>query len=91
MSSRYFFSRLLSSKVAYEDSDMSLSVSNLQNNIEWSGQNINTIFADRYRIFDIKFLRFLIDILRFNRFVKKNIDELSNDKKPLRAQRPEVL
>ena len=36
--------------VAYEDSDMSLSVSNLENNIEWSGQNINTIFADRYRI-----------------------------------------
>ena len=33
--------------------------------------------------FDIKFLRFLIDILRFNRFVKKNIDELSNDKQPL--------
>ena len=69
--------------VAYEDSDMSLSVSNLQNNIEWSGQSINTIFADRYRIFDIKFLRFLIDILRFNRFVKKNIDELSNDRRPL--------
>jgi len=69
--------------VAYEDSDMSLSVSNLENNIEWSGQNINTIFADRYRLFDIKFLRFLINILKFNRFVKKNINELSKDKQPL--------
>ena len=69
--------------VAYEDSDMSLSVSNLQNNIEWSGQNINTIFADRYRLLDIKFLRFLLNILKFNRFIKKNINELSKDKQPL--------
>ena len=69
--------------VDYEKSDMSLSVSNLQNNIEWSGQSIDTIFADRYRFFDIKFLRFLIDILRFNRTVKKNIDELSKDNQTL--------
>ena len=34
----------------------SLSVSNINNNIEWSGQSINTIFADRKRIFDINFL-----------------------------------
>ena len=69
--------------VAYEDSDMSLSVSNVHNNIEWSGQNINTIFADRYRLLDIKFLRFLLNILKFNRFIKKNINELSKDKQPL--------
>ncbi len=69
--------------VAYEDSDMSLSVSNVHNNIEWSGQNINTIFADRYRLLDIKFLRFLLNILKFNRFIKKNINELSKDKQSL--------
>ena len=62
---------------------MSLSVSNVHNNIEWSGQNINTIFADRYRLLDIKFLRFLLNILKFNRFIKKNINELSKDKQPL--------
>jgi len=69
--------------VAYEDSDMSLSVSNLNNNIEWSGQSLNTVFADRKRIFDINFLKFLFDILKFNKFIKNNIDALSTDKQPL--------
>ena len=69
--------------VAYEDSDMSLSVSNTNNNIEWSGQSIDTVFANRKKIFDIKFLKFLIDILKFNKFVKNNINELSMDKQPL--------
>ena len=69
--------------ITYEDSDMSLSVSNINNGIEWSGQSINTIFADRKRIFNINFLKFLIDILKFNKFVKNNIDELSLDKQPL--------
>ena len=31
--------------VTYEYSDMSLSVSNINNGIEWSGKSINTIFA----------------------------------------------
>ena len=44
--------------VTYEYSDMSLSVSNINNGIEWSGKSINTIFADRKRIFDINFLKF---------------------------------
>ena len=69
--------------IAYEDSDMSISVSNINNNIEWSGQSIDTIFADRKRIFDINFIKFLIDILKFNRFVKNNIEELSANKQPL--------
>ena len=69
--------------IAYEDSDMSLSVSNTNNNIEWSGQSVNTIFADRKKIFDINFWKFLIDILKFNKFLKNNIDELSLDKQPL--------
>ena len=69
--------------IAYEDSNMSLSVSNMNNGIEWSGKNINTIFADRKRIFDINFLKFLIDILKFNKFVKNNIHELSLNKQTL--------
>jgi len=69
--------------IAYEDSDMSISVSNINNNIEWSGQSIDTIFADRKRIFDINFIKFLIDILKFNKFVKNNIEELSANKQTL--------
>ena len=69
--------------IAYEDSDMSISVSNINNNIEWSGQSIDTIFADRKKIFDINFIKFLIDILKFNKFVKNNIEELSANKQPL--------
>ena len=69
--------------IAYEDSDMSISVSNINNNIEWSGQSIDAIFADRKRIFDINFIKFLIDILKFNKFVKNNIEELSANKQTL--------
>ena len=69
--------------IDYENSDMSLSVSNVDENIEWSGKSLKTIFSDTRNIFDIKFIKFLIDIINFNRLVKKDIDILVKNHEPL--------
>ena len=69
--------------IDYENSDMSLSVSNVDENIEWSGKSLKTIFSDTRNIFDIKFIKFLIDIINFNRLVKKDINILVKNHEPL--------
>ena len=69
--------------VAYEESDMSLSVSNLHNGLEWSGQNLGTIFLDKRRFFNYKFIQFVFDILKFNLQVKRNIQLFSKSNETL--------
>jgi len=69
--------------IDYENSDMSLSVSNVNKNIEWSGKSVKTIFSNTKNIFDIKFIKFLIDIISFNRLVKKDINILTESHEPL--------
>ena len=69
--------------IDYENSDMSLSVSNVDESIEWSGKSLKTIFSDTRNIFDIKFIKFLIDIINFNRLVKKDINILVKNHEPL--------
>ena len=68
--------------VKYEDSDMSLSIDHQKNNIEWSGQDIKTIFAKRKYFGNLKFLFAVLQILIFNFHVKyilnyKNIENIS--------------
>ena len=68
--------------VKYEDSDMSLSIDHQKNNIEWSGQDIKTIFAKKKYFGNLKFLFAVIQILIFNFHVKyilnyKNIENIS--------------
>jgi predicted NAD/FAD-binding protein len=48
-------------------SDMSFSVQVRQNGLEWSGNNLNTVFAQRSNLFKPRFLGMLRDILRFNK------------------------
>ena len=52
-------------------SDMSLSVSvptvPQSKNIEWAGNNIDSLFAQRRNLFNPKFLRMVLDILKFNK------------------------
>lgn len=36
-------------------------------NLEWAGANLNTVFTQRRNVLNVKFLRMLQDILRFNR------------------------
>jgi uncharacterized protein len=54
-------------------SDMSFSVKlPLENRVlEWSGGNLNTVFAQRRNLFDPHFFRMLRDILRFNKETTK--------------------
>ena len=67
--------------VSYQDSDMSLSIDHQKNNIEWSGQDIKTIFAKKKYFGNLKFLFAVLQILIFNFHVKyilnyKNIKSL---------------
>jgi uncharacterized protein len=48
-------------------SDMSFSVQVRDAGLEWSGNNLNTVFAQRRNLLRPRFLRMLADILRFNK------------------------
>ena len=48
-------------------SDMSFAVRADRDNIEWSGTNFASLFAQPTNVLKPKFLRFLADIMRFNR------------------------
>ena len=68
--------------VKYENSDMSLSIDHQKNGIEWSGQDIKTIFAKKKYFFNFKYLFAVIQILIFNFHVKyilnyKTIENIS--------------
>jgi uncharacterized protein len=49
------------------NADMSFSVQAKANNLEWSGANLNSVFAQRSNLFSPRFVRMLQQILRFNR------------------------
>ena len=71
--------------VKYEDSDMSLSIDHQKNRIEWSGQDLKTIFAKKKYFRNLKFLFAVLQILIFNFHVKyilnyKNIENISLEK-----------
>jgi len=55
-------------------SDMSFSVQATRDDgrpLEWSGNNLNTVFAQRRNLFDARFLGMLRDLLRFNRLTTR--------------------
>lgn len=49
------------------ESDMSFSVCLPELDIEWAGSNLNTVFAQRRNLLRPRFIRMLLDILRFNK------------------------
>ena len=53
--------------VATQPSDMGFSVSDEGTGLEWRGSTANTVFAQRRRLADPRFLRMLRDVVRFNR------------------------
>lgn len=55
-------------------SDMSFSVQATRDDgrpLEWSGNNLDTVFAQRRNLFDARFLGMLRDLLRFNRLTTR--------------------
>jgi uncharacterized protein len=59
-----FFERL---GIDAADADMSFSVQVRDAGIEWSGTNLDTVFAQRRNLANPKFLRMLTDVLRLSR------------------------
>ena len=59
--------------VATEVSDMSFGLSADNGSLEWSGDSLNSLFAQRKNAFSPRFLLMLRDIFRFN---KKAVDDL---------------
>lgn len=57
-------------QVAYQPTEMSFSVRNDAINLEYNGNNLSTLFAQRSNIFRLAFYKMLQDIVRFNRAVK---------------------
>ena len=60
------------------ESDMSFSVSITHNNLQYSGTNLFSIFAQPKNIINLDFLRMLFEIVRFNRNVEKDVKSFSN-------------
>ncbi len=61
--------------VATEDSDMSFSFSQRNSALEWSGDNLNTVFCYRRNLIHPTFLKMLGGILRFNKLALQDLDD----------------
>ncbi|MGS2720922.1 NAD(P)/FAD-dependent oxidoreductase [Paraglaciecola aestuariivivens] len=57
--------------VAYQPTEMSFSVKNSAANLEYNGNNLNSLFAQRRNILRPKFWRIVLEILSFNKTCKK--------------------
>ncbi|MEM9103430.1 MAG: FAD-dependent oxidoreductase [Pseudomonadota bacterium] len=60
--------------VDYQNTEMTFSVKNDISGLEYNGNNLDTLFAQRKNIFNIRFLRTIRDILKFNKSSKKRIE-----------------
>jgi len=58
-------------KVGTQTSDMSFSASIGGGRVEYAGDNLNTLFAQRWNLLDRAHWRMLLDIMRFNRDAKR--------------------
>ena len=57
---------------------MSFSVSITHINLQYSGTNLFSIFAQPKNIINLDFWRMLCEIVRFNRNVEKDVESFSN-------------
>ena len=57
--------------VQYQKSNMSFSVTNKKENYEWAGKDFKTIF-DLKNLFSFRYIRILIDIIRFTKICENN-------------------
>ena len=66
--------------VAWQDSNMSFSLSCERSGLEYNGTSLNSLFAQRRNTLNPRFLRMLLDILRFSRRAPELLaPELAND------------
>ena len=62
-----FTSLLNNLGVKYENSNMSFSVFSKENNFEYNGTTLNSLFSQRRNLLSPKFLKMIFEILRFNK------------------------
>jgi predicted NAD/FAD-binding protein len=60
-------------KIETQRADMSFSVSLNDGLVEWAGNSLGKLFADRKNIFRPSFYLFLLEILRFNRIARQTL------------------
>ena len=53
--------------VKYENSNMSFSVFSKENNFEYNGTTLNSLFSQRKNLLNPKFIKMIFEILRFNK------------------------
>lgn len=63
-------------QVASEESDMSFSVRDENSGLEYNGTNLNTLFAQRSNVVNLKFIKMVLEILKFN---KATVAQLNSD------------
>lgn len=56
------------------NSDMSLSIRVPERNLEWAGDNMNTVFAQRKNLLSPRFYRLLFDIVKFHKQAEANCE-----------------
>lgn len=67
-------------QVAYEQSEMSFSFSDEQSGLEYNGHSLTSLFAQKKNIFNKKFYKMLIDIVRFNQAAKQVVQQKRHNK-----------
>ena len=70
-----FIKLLKELKVSYQPSSMSFSVQSTLNRLEYAGNNLKTLFAQKKNLLNIYFWRLLWEILKFNKLAKKMLQK----------------
>ena len=68
--------------VATEASDMSFSVKCAVSGMEYNGQDLNSLFARRRNLLNPSFWRMIVDILRFNRETRAELEAHNHNEAP---------
>jgi len=65
--------------IPVQPTEMSFSVQNAQSGLEYNGNNLSSLFAQRRNLFSPVFYRFIFEIIRFNRLTKKTLNNSNFD------------
>jgi len=61
--------------VVNQATEMSFSVKNMTTGLEYNGNNLNTLFAQRRNLFSPSFYRTVLDIVKFNKLCKAHLEQ----------------
>lgn len=60
------------------ESDMTLSIKHTEDHLEWGGENLSTVFAQKKNFLRPSFYKFLFDILKFNKLAPQYYEQSLN-------------